>query len=1381
MHKVGLDIGSVSVNLAIVGEDGRIVKTVYVRHKGKPFDVAREMIEELQANGGVEFISATGTGAKAFASLIGATFINEIVAISKAMGRLYPEIRSVIDIGGEDSKLIIFERGEKKGQALRVKDFSMNALCAAGTGSFLDQQASRLRFTIEEFSEVALKAKNIPRIAGRCTVFAKSDMIHLQQIATPDYEIVAGLCYALARNFKGNIAKGKDIKTPVALIGGVAANAGMRGALKEVFGLGEDQFIVPDDFTSMGAAGAVFAVLEDPSLRKDFLGLDGLNAYLSEDGTEATHEALSLSPGNLSVTYDMKPLSEKTKVYLGVDVGSISTNLVLIDEERNVIAKRYLMTEGRPLEAVKRGLAEIGEEVGENVEIIGACTTGSGRYLTADFIGADIVRNEITAQAQAAISIDPEVDTVFEIGGQDSKYISIDNGVIVDFEMNKACAAGTGSFLEEQAERLGISIKEEFGALALGSKRPVKMGERCTVFIESDVIHQQQRGAEREDIVSGLAYSIVQNYLNKVVADRRVGKKVFFQGGTAFNKGVVAAFEKVLGSPIKVPSHHDVTGAIGAAILAMKERSWERSGFKGFDLSKRPYAVDTFECKGCENLCEIRRVTVENEAPLYYGSRCEKYDVVRKSEKRDMVDLFALREEILDKVYDKKASGLTIGIPKVLYMHELLPFWKCFLTELGFDVVVSDMTNKKTVRDGVENIIVESCFPVKLAHGHAVNLIQRGIDRMFMPSVISLKRPSRYTRNAFACPYAQSLPYTIKGSIDFKGKGVRLFSPVIRFGDGDEAVLNDLVEHLRKYKISRKRIKRSFSAALEVQDAFYRRLKEEGSAYLDSMKEGEKAMVIIGRPYNSSDPGANLNIHKKLLNLGVQAIPMDMLPEKETPEDPVDLDHMYWGYGQKILKAARAVKNNKNLYAIYITSFGCGPDSFISHFFKKIMGNKPYLTLEIDEHSADAGAVTRLEAFLDSISNARLDEAPVAATVANYGLNGKRNTIYIPNMSDHSYTLASAFRACGVNAEVMEESDEETVILGRKYTSGKECYPCILTTGDMLKTARGDNFDPAKSAFFMPSGEGPCRFGQYHRFHRMVLDEAGFVDVPIYAPNQDHRFYKELGMVGGKFSRLGWRSVVATDLLVKILHETRPYEKNPGETDMIYRESLSALSLCLERGGDDISDVLKAILKRFTGIEKIAGNKPTVGLVGEIYIRTNRFSNSGLIRAVEDLGGVVWLAPISEWISYVNYTGRKKSRKRDGLMGAFNFVITQYIQNKDEHMLEEVFLPFLQYGPEPKIKDILDKASPYIHESFEGEAVLTVGKSIDFVNKGVSGIINAMPFTCMPGTISSAIMRLIQQKYDVPVINIAYDGQGSANVLNRLEAFMHQVKEEHGD
>ena len=1377
MYRIGLDIGSVSVNVAVMDEKNIIVSSRYVRHMGKPFQAAKEVLEELSGRFEIEFVSTTGTGAKDFSSLIGAPFVNEIVALAKAFDHLYPHIRGVIDIGGEDSKLILFEQ-DGAGERLHVKDFSMNALCAAGTGSFLDQQASRLRFTIEEFSEVALKSTNPPRIAGRCTVFAKSDMIHLQQIATPDYEIVAGLCYALARNFKGNIAKGRDIQPPVAFVGGVAANAAMRRALMDVFSLDDTQFIIPEHFTSMGALGSLFAVLDEPSLRIQYRGLEGLHACLAEDTARSAHDPLSISGSNLRISYDVKPISEKTEVFLGVDVGSISTNLVIIDKEKNVLAKRYLMTEGRPIEAVKQGLAEIGDEVGEKVEILGAGTTGSGRYLTADFIGADIVRNEITAQAEAAIHIDPEVDTVFEIGGQDSKYISVDNGVIVDFEMNKACAAGTGSFLEEQAERLGISIKEEFGNLALSAKKPVKMGERCTVFIESDLVHHQQMGESTEDIVSGLSYSIVANYLNKVVGDRKVGEKIFFQGGTAFNKGVVAAFEKTVGKPVTVPSHHDVTGAIGVALLAMKEKAWENSTFKGFDLSKRPYSIETFECKGCENLCEIRKVAIENESPLFYGSRCEKYDVVRRVGKNDVRDLFKVRDELLHTTYDRSIDGEPIGVPKILSMWEFMPFWKAFLTELGFSPIFSDPTNKKTIRAGVENIIVETCFPIKLTHGHVLNVINKGVKRIFIPSVINLRRTSVNVPNAFACPYAQSIPYSIRASIDFEAHGVQVDTPIVYFGKSKAEVLDGLIAYGKEIKRSKTEVKKAVASAFEAQETFYRKIAQIGAETLATLKDTDKAMVIIGRPYNSADPGANLNIHKKLTELGVHSLPMDMLPVKENAVTDDDLENIYWGYGQKILRAARNIKNLPNVYGIYITSFGCGPDSFITHFFKRVSKGKPFLQLEIDEHSADAGIVTRLEAFLDSIKNAKQSRVKTQRRQSQFSTKSHPRTIYIPNMSDHAIAFKSAFRACGQEAEVMDEPDDLSVYWGRKYTSGKECYPCILTTGDMVKMVKRHNFDPERSAFLMPSGNGPCRFGQYHRFHRMVLNELGFENVPIYAPNQDHRIYEDFNIVGSRFSKLGWQAIVATDMLIKMLHEIRPTEVVKGETERVYCESIDAVSHAIEMGKNGIADVLHDAVGQFLHIERNETKKPIVGIVGEIYVRCNRFSNNDVIRKVEELGGQVWFAPVTEWISYINYfSKRRHSVRKISMSDVLRTSLTEYIQGKEERKLEEPFMGLIQYGEEPHVESIIEKASPYVHVSFEGEAILSVGKAIDFIDKGVSGIINVMPFTCMPGTITSAVLRLVQKKYNVPIINVAYDGQGQTNITTRLEAFMYQVRE----
>ncbi len=1382
---LGIDVGSISANTVIMDDRQEILEEHYTRIKGQPLQTVQKILEEiLQRIPPEQFhsLSFTGIGGKLFAELLKGNFVNEIIAQAKAVQHFYPQVRTIIDIGGEDSKLILI--AEEKGH-FKISDFSMNTLCAAGTGSFLDQQASRLGLTIEAFGQLALKSENPPRIAGRCSVFAKSDMIHLQQIATPDHDIVAGLCYALARNFKSNIGKGKNFVKPIIFQGGVAANVGMRKAFLDVLELSDGEFIIPKHFASMGAIGAILMTQENKeSKRIEAFHLTSLQQYLRDhQENQAPLKSLCLSPHHLLQREKKESSSnvsarEKIEAYLGLDVGSISTNLVVIDREKRVLAKRYLMTAGRPIEAVRIGLQEIGEEIGDQVEIKGVGTTGSGRYLTADFVGADLVRNEITAQATAAVYIDPSVDTIFEIGGQDSKYISIDNGVVIDFEMNKVCAAGTGSFLEEQAEKLDISIKEEFGALALSAQEPVRMGERCTVFIESDLVHHQQSGAKKDDLIAGLSYSIVQNYLNRVVGDRRIGNRIFFQGGTAFNRGVVAAFEEVLGKEIIVPENHDVTGAIGVAILAMEEQNWDQSGFKGFDLSKRHYEQSSFECKGCPNLCLIRKVSVDGEKPLFYGSRCEKYDVIKRTKGTDIPDLFAEREKLLFAPYEGEEklppNAPEIGIPRILYFYEMSPFWRVFFTELGFRVVLSDATNKELIRKGVENVVAETCFPIKVSHGHVLNLLEKGVKRIFLPSIVNLKPAHPEIPNTSACPYAQVFPYAVHSSIDFKKAHVEVLQPILHFGFGRDYLEKELVQFAESLHRAPKRVKKALEKAERFQALFFQSLLNRGKEVLNQVHPNEKVMVIVGRPYNSCDSGVNLEIPKKLRDLGVLALPMDFLPLESVP--PLEeIREMYWRYGQRILAAGKIIQEDPQLYAVYITNFGCGPDSFIHHFYRDLSKRKPYLQLEIDEHSADAGAITRCEAFLDSLKNVKVEKVP--SVKREKVKTDRTKKIYIHNMCDHSFAVAAAFKACGVDADVFPESNEETLYWGRKLTSGKECYPCILTTGDMVKLVKDPNFDHKRAAFFMPSGNGPCRFGQYHRFHRLVLDDLGLHDVPIYAPNQDETLYNDLGIMGSQFTRLGWQGIVAVDLLMKKLLETRPYERERGKTDEVYQEALKRVCEAILKKGD-LGEVLRKSIQDFNRIDVDGpGTKPLIGIVGEIFVRLNRFANEDVIRKIEQFGGEAWIAPLTEWILYVNTISKKRSFQKRSFSNLLKVFLTDYYQKKDEHQLEKIFKDHLRNFGEPKTRSIFKKAKPYLDDSFEGEAILSVGKTIDFAKRGASGIVNIMPFTCMPGTIVSTLLKRYQEEnHNIPILNMAYDGQEQTNTLTRLEAFMYQTK-----
>ncbi len=1385
MKYVGLDVGSGTAKIAILDENKNILFWRYEKTHGLPIETAEKLLSlaEKEFNHDLSGITCTGTAGKTISQILGCAFINEVMAHAKAATYFYPQVKTIIDIGGEDSKLIFIthERGTPE-----IEDFALNTLCAAGTGSFLEQQAARLGYTIEEFSKLALKAKTIPRIAGRCTVFAKSDMIHLQQAAVPDEEIIAGLCYAIIRNLKSNLAKGKEVLPPLIFQGGVAANLGVRKAVKDVFKLKDEELIIPEHFRIMGAIGAALYGLEGKAF-SEYKSSEILKVYLKERNFNPPRHPVLIPFKSLEISEKVVKSYQKrvhfehpseAEVYLGIDVGSVSTKLVAIDEKGNLLAKVYMLHHGKPLESIKKGLLELKEKLPSKVKVKGVGTTGSGRYLIGDFVGADIIRNEITAQAYGALFIDSEVDTIFEIGGQDSKYIYLDKGTISNFAMNKACAAGTGSFLQEQAAKLGIPI-EKFGDIALKSAAPLKLGERCTVFMQSDLLHYQQQGLPKEDLIAGLCYAIVYNYLNKVVEDRKIGNKIFFQGAVAFNKGVVAAFEKVLGKPVIVPPHHEVTGAIGVALLAKEEVKGE-TRFKGFDLAKVKYSIRTFECKGCPNQCEIHQVSIENGKPYYYGGRCEKYELDHRKAPSYIPNLTLEREEKLLS-YVRPAEGdfsesKVIGIPRILQFFEWLPLFATFFQELGYKVVLSPPTSKQIIKKGCEITPAEPCFPIKIAIGHINALLELGVKNIFLPQITDLPSEHPALEVGKVCPYVQSVPWISPASIKFSELNVNLLTPVLHLGRKG-VILNEEIKNLANLLGEPlEKVKKAWKIGEEAQKDFHHWLKQRGKEILENFKD-EIILVIVGRPYNAFDPGANLGIHYKIRKLGLVGLPVDMLPLEEV-KDVSFLEGMYWEYGQRFLLAAHIIRETPNLFPIYFTNFSCGPDSFIEHFFEDLLGEKPFLEIEVDEHSAEAGIVTRLEAFVDSLKDkVKYYEIPkIYETIKISPSNNK--TIYIPYMCDHAKALAAAFRACGVNAQVLPEPDEESLELGRKFTSGKECYPTILTTGDLLKLVNSPDFNPEKSIFFMPDSGGPCRFGQYNRFHKKLLKDLG-INMPVYSLQQDMRFYEDLDILGRSFMKIAWRGIVAVDILDKLFRETRPYALNKKEVEELYWKSLQKIEKTVEEKGNMLETLLE-IKEAFKDIDVKDEEKPKVGVVGEIYVRNNRFANENLYRFLEDLGLEVWLPPVTEWIYFINYTSKRWAKKLGWFKTVLRYIIeSQYLKWEEKKFINLV-KDALNMADDMDVEELMNFTKKYVHPEFEGgEVLLSVGKAVEYLNHGASGIINVIPFACMPGNVVAAILKKIKETEEIklPTLTVPCDGQKSLGTKMRIEAFVEQVKE----
>jgi predicted CoA-substrate-specific enzyme activase len=1032
---LGIDIGAVSLTAAAlvepVGEGGfpldqfapagtvasaNLHLSPYRRTRGRPIESATALLEEVVAAVGQEQVASvcfTGSAGRLLADRVSAPSINEFKAIALGLAGLGIEARTVFEMGGQSSKYLLLE---PSASGYSIVDYATNGDCAAGTGSFIDQQAGRLRLAVEEVGRIALSAGRTAQVAGRCSVFAKSDMIHAQQKGYTPSEVLAGLCEAVARNFRMAVVRSHPVVPPVAFIGGLAANAAVAAALPRAFDLGAGDFSVVRAHAHVLAVGAALAARQAATGQHRPGGTGGQGGLTRQmrrlressdtaHGQFPTAEPLALDRVVLLrdrvEPYQLPFGTEKIDAYLGIDVGSVSTNVVLIDPEGSVIKDIYVRTLGRPIEVVTECLREIAEEFGQRVVIRGAATTGSGRELIGELVGADTVNDEITAHKTGAMFIGQRMlngrvpDTIFEVGGQDSKFISLQDGVVVDFTMNEACAAGTGSFLEERAEELDIAIINEFAELALASTAPIRLGERCTVFMERDVNDYLQRGANKRDLVAGLAYSVVYNYINRVVRGRRIGECIFFQGGTAYNDAVAAAFTAVLGKEVIVPPYNGVIGAIGAALLARdKMTSPEaaigaaaadrplgryvsalensppkaRSRFRGYDLAKVRYGLREFICQGCSNRCIIQEFDVEGEK-TYWGDKCsDRYRKRRKSALRPVIeDLFGYRERLLNdgSALPAAAGAPAVGIPRAMFAMDFLPFWRTFWGHCGFRVVVSDPTNRQMVAAGTAHVVAEPCFPVIVAHGHVAALLESGVDWLFVPNVVSAESNWKHTES-YLCPWNQTLPFVLRRVPAFERHLEKFLTPCLPFRKGPEAVARAMRQLCRPLGVRGGRVDAALAAAYRAQQEFRSALLSAGAAALETLRRtGQPGIVFIGRPYNVHDAGVNLSVARKLRDYyGINCIPIDFLDTAGVDIRPIN-ENMYWDYGRRLIAAAGVVGKNPNLHIIHITNFKCGPDSFLKHFIRTASG-KPFLGLQFDGHSNDAGMLTRCEAYLDS-------------------------------------------------------------------------------------------------------------------------------------------------------------------------------------------------------------------------------------------------------------------------------------------------------------------------------------------------------------------------------------------------------------------------------
>ena len=1381
---VGIDIGASYIKIAALNGNPEPEVKGYFPHFGNPLMALSKNPQYLPQ---IPFhLGVTGSGGHLLTDRFEISLIQSIRAEIRAVNHRFSGVNTIINIGAGSSTLINLD---KKGNFVSQ---TANSLCAAGTGSFLDEQAERLGIDYQSLQEIEFD-DDPPVIASRCAVFAKSDLIHRQQDGYSKQAMWAGLCKGCVDTFLQTLLRGKPLGGPTVITGGVTQNSLIMKWLRKYYG---DLIMTWSDAHLSGAIGAAALANGTAMTAKHFGGrLQGGSGPIevsTRRGPELTLRKTRypsfevakewLDDQDNEIRLWIEPKLSLMKVYLGIDIGSTSTKLVLLDEDRRVVLDIYRKTLGDPLGAVRKlftAVEAIQNQFNVEFQTEGCATTGSGRKFIGKIIGADRVINEISAHVAGAMKVDPEIDTIFEIGGQDSKYMRTVGGLIRDSNMNFICAAGTGSFVEEQAKKLGFSVKE-VGDLVL-DLAPPQTSDRCTVFMEEDTNKLLRQGFTGVEAMAGVLQSVVKNYLNKVVGNRPFSKhKIFFQGATARNKGLVAAFENLLDVEMVVSPLCHQMGSYGVALLVAEqmEKDSAATTFRGFDLAHRQIDLTHEPCDLCNNHCRITSAHIAGnpESPSW-GFLCGKEPDQTKRKVNHDYTLFRQRDRLYPEVIKNQPVALdaqTITISASLTTHSLLPFWTALFNEMGLRVKLTEATNEATKQAGVQNAPGDFCYPIKLAIGHALIQTETNDDFLLLAQTIS-DTPSEHTTNSLFCPYVQSAPSVIRSTLQMKGLNTdHLLMPVLDLRWDAADMAKELQRSLgQRFGKNLRTMKKALAAAFAAQSKFGEACQQKGKQALAELKaKGQKAIAVIGRPYNCFDPGANIGLPEKISEYGYTVIPIDFLPF-DSSQLGEEFGNVYWAYGQRIIAAVKTVAEADNLFPVYLSNFSCGPDSFLLTYAEKIMGDKPMLILELDEHGADAGYVTRIEAFLDVVDSYRDKNTlhrylPRPCTTDDL----KKRTLWIPPMHPHAGIISEGvFERYGYRAKALPPEDRETFEIGRRAVRGSECLPTSLTIGSFLKKLKEIDADPAEHAFFMATANGPCRFGQYATLHRMILDDHGYQDVRILSPSSFNSYQG----IEEPIRRLLWQAFLAADFLLKMECKVRPYEKNPGQTNEIVARQVKLLRNALATNSS-MKKAMGEATAALNAVERHEQKRPLVGIIGEIYVRSNPYSNGYVIDHIEQFGGEAWLTPLSEWMLYTahiqKWTAKQKMR---GLSARGMSILRNHFLHSYEKKYYSYCEPLLNDRHEPPIERVVEEGRRFLPVNFEGEAIITMGRAIEFSRSGASLVVNCAPFGCMPGTITDSLFQQVQAETGVPIVSMYYDGEGEINkqlaiYLNGAEA-----------
>ncbi len=1412
MKSLGICLGASSISLVAM-KDGKMISAENTPHEGNPKKLLLEMLEKLDI-AGFDYVGVTGRKFREFVSL---PKLTEPEATEYAYEYLKKGegFRAIVSAGGETFIVYTLDTDGK------IANVYTGNKCASGTGEFFLQQIRRMDLTVDEAVKLA-KSEKPHRVTGRCSVFCKSDCTHALNKGVPKGEVAAGLCEMMAKKISELLAKVP--KGDILIVGGTAKNSVVMDFLKKDI----PNIHIPKEaeyFEALGAAVWAEKTKARPKRLKSMI----------RKGTSSFSFHRPLSEYRDMVVFEeftKGTAGEGDECIIGLDVGSTTTKAVLLRTSDNaVVADCYLRTSGNPVRASRDCYRELSSQVNKKISIIGLGVTGSGRHIAGLHALTKGIINEIIAHAAAAVYFDRDVDTIFEIGGQDAKYTFITNSVPSDYAMNEACSAGTGSFLEESAkESLNIDYRD-IGDMAFSARHPPNFNDQCAAFISSDIKTAFHEGIGKEDVVAGLVYSICMNYGNRVKGNRQVGKKVFMQGGVCYNRAVPVAMAALTGKKIIVPPEPGLMGAFGVA-LEIKDRIglglMEKQEFNLDELESREVEYGkTFVCAGgaekCDRKCEIMTIKILGKT-YPFGGACDRYYNQRLDIDVDAGKLDLVRQR-QDMVFGKYASyrpkrhkdAKSIGINRSFLTNTFYPLYYNFFSRLGMKVILPE----KVLEKGTDKKSAAFCYPAEISHGLFQDLLDKKPDYVFLPVLIGIPVKSGNELKK-PCVFVQA-EHAYLGTA-FRDHGIEIIRPVLDFSKGFAKMRKTFISMAGELGFTPKKAAEAFEVALKQQEAFQ---KEAGSLGRKAIRELEKdpdksAVVLFGRSYNAYAGEANMGIPHKFATRGSLVIPSDMLPYDR--ED--DIPSMYWAQGQQNLMAASYVKKHPQLYGAFVTNFSCGPDSFLISYFRDIMGIKPSLTLELDSHTADAGLNTRIDAFLDIVKSFRELEKqkkikegkhafrPAEVVIENgrqyvissskkrYPLTDRKVTLLLPTMGRIGVEgFAAAFRAFGINAVALPDSDMDVLMRGRANTTCKEFLPMQLTTGSMLKYVEEKQKKGEVIVFFMPASSGPCRFGQYNVYMRNLIMKNRLRDVAVLTLS-DKDNYAGFGL---KFLVLIWKTMMISDVMTDIRNTLRAIAKDRKYALDTYEKEWEKLKEAISMGSGKklISQVKRSVevLRRIPlRIPYDKANK--VALVGEIYVRQDALSRQRLIEKLSKRGIVVRVAPVAEFIYYINYLSRLRilEGSRTDAVKMLELNLTYGFQNYQERKIKKLFERSGLYEFEMiDISKTISHARHLMSRRFTGEAILTTGLALREVLHSATGVISIGPFGCMPSRVAEALLteemtlegkiaasgddsykRRYEDLGNLPFLAIETDGNAYPQIIEaRIETFCLQSKRVH--